>query len=451
MGLALIGNRFPRALASLVVAAALLPLPATAIDLATSYELALQNDGQLKVAKAHADGGREALPQAVSQVLPNVGLSLAYGETRQERSLNGVTSPIAQYPSTNGSLTLRQPIYRQYQFSQIDQAKAKVASTDAQLDKDYQGLGVRLVTTYFEALFARDTVELIQAQKASYEAQLRAAKLAFSGGTGTRTDIDDIQAKYDVLLADEIRARQAIGNSTLQLQIYVGEPIERLSTLDAKSFVVDAHDPGELQEWVDRTVAYNPDLRVLKANWDAAVSGVQMAQSGHLPTLDLVLQANYIKGDSNNTFPGTENTTGYVGVQLSVPIYAGGGVNSAVRQATAAAEEARAQYEYSRDDLRLKARQTFDDVKQGITRVHALERALESADQNVLSNKKGVQAGTRTTLDVLTVEQQRFNTLVDLAKARYQVLVAWATLMSYVGDLDAEHVARINRVLKGTV
>ncbi len=110
-------------------------------------------------------------------------------------------------------------------------------------------------------------------------------------------------------------------------------------------------------------------------------------------------------------------------MQLSVPIFAGGYVNSTVRQATAAADEAREAYEYARDDLQLRVKREFDALKAGISRVRALEIALASADQVVLSNQKGVLAGTRTTLDVLIVEQQRFNTQVDLAQARYQLLV----------------------------
>jgi outer membrane protein, protease secretion system len=440
---------FHRALATALAGAALHAAPAAAIDLLRSYELALANDGQLKVAKARADAGREVLPQAYSQVLPNISLSAAYGHTQQDRSLNGIGEPTLNYPTQSNGLTLRQTIYRQYQFSQIDQARSKVAGVDAQLDSDFQTLGVRLVTAYFDALFARDALNLIEAQKRSYEAQLRAAKLALTAGSGTRTDIDDIQTKYDLLLADEIRARQGIVSSTLQLQIFVGEPIERLTTLDPARFQADAHDPRELPDWLDRALAYNAELRTLKARREAAEAGIMMAKSGHLPTLDLIAQYNYSKGDSTNVFPSTENKTNYIGVQLTVPIFSGGGVISSVREAEASAEEARQAYDYARDDLRLKVRNSFDAVKAGISRVRALERALVSADQNVISNQKGVQAGTRTTLDVLNVEQLRFNTQVDLARARYQILVAWAQLLSYVGDLTTDQVARINRVLSG--
>ncbi len=444
-------NFFRRALFSAMACAALQSAPASAIDLLRSYELALVNDGQLKVAKARADAGREAYPQAIAQVLPNLSLSAAYGQTNQDRSLNGIAEPHRNYPSQSNGLTLRQTIYRPYQFAQIDQAKSRVVSVDAQLDRDFQALGVRLVSAYFDALFARDSLYLIETQKASYVSQLRAARLAFSSGSGTRTDIDDIQTKYDLLLAEEIRTRQAIVASTLQVQIYVGEPIDTLTTLDPTRFNADAHDPVVLQGWLDRALEYNPEVRALKARLEASEATVKMANSGHLPTLDLVAQYNYNKGDSNNVFPSTENKTNYVGVQLNFPIFSGGSVMSSVREATANAEEARQALDYARDDLRLKVRQEFDAVKAGISRVHALERALVSADQNVVSNQKGVLAGTRTTLDVLNVEQLRFNTQVDLARARYQILIAWSTLLSYAGDLTTEHVARINRVLKGAV
>jgi protease secretion system outer membrane protein len=421
--------------------------PAAAIDLLRSYELALVNDGQLKAAKARADAGREVLPQTSAQLYPNVSLGYNYGRSARDRSIDNISEPTQYYPSRSGSLTLRQPIFRSQLFSQYQEAKSKVEAVDAQLDTDFQRLGVRVVTTYFDALFARDSLALIAAQKATYEAQLRAAKLAFAAGSGTRTDIDEIQARYDLLLAEEIRAQQAIGATTEQLEIYVGERIRSVSTLDPARFDAKAHDPIALERWIERALDYNPELRTLKARYDTAVSAITTAKGGHYPTLDLVLQYSESLGDSTNVSPRTETNTAYAGVQLSLPIYSGGYVNSTVRQAIAAADEARESYDYARDDLRLRVKREFDAVKAGISRVHALGVALASADQVVTSNQKGVVAGTRTTLDVLTVEQQRFNTQVDLARARYQLLVSWASLLAYVGDLNAERIGRMNLVL----
>jgi outer membrane protein/protease secretion system outer membrane protein len=436
-----------RAVAGALLGMGLHAAPVAAIDLLRSYELALINDGQLKVARARADQGREALPQATAQLLPNVSGSAAYGHTDQVRTLNGI-GDAQNYPSTSGTLQIRQPLFRLGLLSQYAEAKSKVAGTEAQLDKDTQSAGVRVTSAYFDALFSRDSLALIQAQKTSYEAQLRAARLAFRAGTGTRTDIDDIQARYDLLLADEIQARQAIEASTQQLEIYVGERVRTMSTLDSDAFRADEHDPVSLDKWVNAAMETNPDVRALKARYDAAQAAVDTATAGHFPTFDLLAQLAESKGDSTNSLPRTDNRTMYIGVQVAVPIFSGGYVTSQQRQATAAAEEARQAYDYARDDLRLQVKRQFDALKAGISRVAALEVAMRSGDQMVLSNEKGVQAGTRTVLDVLIAEQQRFNTRIELAKARYQILVAWATLQSYVGALDTEQVARMNRVLR---
>lgn len=435
-------------LAAFVLAGAAHAAPASAIDLLQSFELAMVNDGQLRVARARAEQGREALPQATAQLWPNVGFTYSYGQVDQTRSLNNVSTDL-NYPSWSGALQVRQPIYRKQLFAQVDQAKWRVEGTEAQLDKDFQSMGARVVGAYFDALFARDSLELILAQLASYQAQLRAAKLAFASGTGTRTDIDDVQARYDLLRAEEIKARQAIESTTQQLEIYVGERIRALSSLNEQQFRPDRFDPESLDPWLSRALEYNADVRGLKARYEAALAGVELARSGHYPTLDLVASAGQSTGEQTGTLPRTDYRTNYVGVQLNVPIFAGGYVNSQVRQAIAAVDEAREALDYAKEDMTLQVRRTFDALKAGISRVRALEVALVSADQMVVSNQKGVQAGTRTTIDVLAAEQQRFNTRVDLAKERYQMLVNRATLLGFVGDLNASTVAQINQALRG--
>lgn len=439
-------RRTRRTIVALVVAVAIHGAPVAAIDLLRSYELSRVNDGQLKVARARADQGREALPQATAQLWPNIGLNYAYGYTDQQRTFAGI-SDSQRYPSRNGAIQLRQPIYRKNLVAQVDQARSSVQGTEAQLDKDFQSLGVRVVGAYFDALFARDNLDLILVQRATYEAQLRAAKLGLNAGTGTRTDIDDIQSRYDLLVADEIKVRLGIASSTQQLEIFVGEKIQNLSTLNAPALRLDEYDPGKLDTWLERALMENPDMRVLRSKLDAAIASVEIAKSGHYPTLDLVAQYTESTGDSTNTLPRTDNNVGYIGMQLTVPIFAGGYVNSQVRQATAALDEAREAYDYAKDDLQLQIKKEYDTLNASIARVKALEIALVSGDQMVISTQKSVQGGVRTVLDVLIAEQQRFNTRVELARARYQILISSATLHGYVGDLNQEKVARINQVL----
>jgi len=441
--------RRTRLAAALTLALALPAAPALALDLLESYQLATRNDGQLKAARARADADKEALPQAIGQLLPNVSASYSRGDIEQDTKRNNVSFPTTNYVSEQKSLTISQPIYRKYQFSQLGEARAKVAGAEARLSASAQDMGTRVVSAYFDALFQRDRLALIQAQQASVGAQLKSARLAFESGTGTRTDIDEAQAKLDVLAADEIQARQAIGSSAQQLAIFIGAPVDGLAVIDTDKLELGGFEPGELDDWLQQALANSPDIRTLRARVEQTDAEISMARAGHHPTVDGVVRFSNSLSESPQVV-GSEFTTRYVGVQVQVPIFAGGQVNSQVRAAVASNQEAKESLAFTINDVQLKVRKEYADIREGLTRVRALETAVRSADQVVLSNRKGVEAGTRTTLDVLNVEQQRFNTRLELARARYGLLVSWAQLTGLAGTLNEAEVTRINAALSST-
>lgn len=436
-----------RLAALLAIAFATHAAPGHAIDLLDSYRLATQSDGQLKAARARAEAGREALPQAIGQLLPNVSASYSRGDIEQDQKRGKVTLPTVDYVNEAKTITLSQPIYRQYQFSQVGEARAKVRGADAQLTLDTQDMGTRVVTAYFDALFQRDRLSFIQAQQASVGAQLASAKLAFAAGTGTRTDIDEAQAKLDVLVADEIQARQAIEASDQQLAIFIGQPVEGITRIDTERLEMAAFEPGDLQTWLERAGESSPEVRVQRSRVDQTQAEIGMAKAGHHPTVDAVARYSNTLSESP-VVVGNEYTTRYIGVQVNIPIFAGFQVNSQVREAVATNMAAREQLQFTLNDVQLRVRKEYNSVREGLTRVRALETAVRSAEQVVLSNRKGVEAGTRTTLDVLNVEQQRYNTQVELARARYNLLVSWSRLTGLAGSLDEAEVTRLNTVLQ---
>jgi outer membrane protein/protease secretion system outer membrane protein len=296
-------------------------------------------------------------------------------------------------------------------------------------------------------LFQRDRLSFIQAQRASVSAQLASAKLAFAAGTGTRTDIDEAQAKLDVLAADEIQARQAIEASDQQLAIFIGQPVEGIAGIDTGRLEMAAFEPGDLLTWLERAGESSPEVRVQRSRVDQTQAEIGMAKAGHYPTVDAV--ARYSDTLSESPFVvGNEFTTRFIGVQVNIPIFSGFKVNSQVRQAVATHVAAREQLQSTLNDVQLRVRREYNNVREGQSRVRALETAVRSAEQVVLSNRKGVEAGTRTTLDVLNVEQQRYNTQVELARARYSLLVSWSRLTGLAGSLDETEVTRLNTVLR---
>ena len=104
--------------------------------------------------------------------------------------------------------------------------------------------------------------------------------------------------------------------------------------------------------------------------------------------------------------------------------------------------------EQTRRSLSLQVRKEYQNLTEGLMRMKALEQAVRSAEQLVLSSQKGVQAGTRTQTDVLNAIQRRAESLRDLAQARYQYLIAELRLRSLTGDVPEEIAQGTNQVLR---
>jgi outer membrane protein, protease secretion system len=422
----------------------------SSMDLLQVYEAAQKQDATLLAARALAAGERERLPQALAQMLPNLSASASRTNNQLQSTtpnfLGQDQTTNTGYPSTNKSVSLRQPLFRPQLTAQYRQAQAQVGDADATLSLEEQNLAVRVSSAYFEAMLTHDQLALVLTQQVAYTKQLDAARKALAAGSGIRTDIDEAQAKLDMSAALEIEARQNVSYTLQQLQVLINQPIDKLAQLDILNFELTAPVPNVLEDWIERAQASSPQIQSLKSKVEISLQDIEKSKAGHSPTLDAVVQ--WTQSESENvTSTTTRYTNNSAGLQLNIPIYSGGYVNAAVRQSLAGLTRAEQTLEAGRRELGLRVHKEFRGVTENIPKIKALEQALRSADQLVLSSRKSVLAGSRTVLDILNAEQQRMVVLRDLAQARYLYLLSKVRLLALVGGADLEAVTHINRVL----
>jgi outer membrane protein, protease secretion system len=440
-----------RAAGLLVCAFALSPAPAQTIDLSQAYAAALAQDASLRASRAAAEAGREAEPQARARLLPDVSADV----TRSRNHLNSTSTgaedgPLTtrdRYTAGSASLTARQPLYRPLEMANLRQAQARVDESEAVLARDVQALAVRVSEAYFELLLADEQTALVEAQKASYTTQLDAATKGFAAGAGTRTDIDEVRARLDLTAAEELRTRQHRLLARRQLQSMVTEPFAAVAPLDIAALRLTTPEPAELDAWIARAESRSPEIQAARAQVEVARLAVAKSRAGHLPTLDAVAELARSENDNINRI-GSRYTTRMIGLQLSVPLYSGGGVDSAVRQSLAEEVRALETLEALRLDLGVRVYREFAGVSEGVLRIRALEQAVRSAEQVVQSNRKSFQGGSRTTVDVLNAQQQHVTALRDLAQARYLYLMSRVRLDVLAGAFDAERLREINAFLR---
>ena len=422
---------------ALLVGMAMVVPSAQALALRQAYDAAQANDAGIRASRAVADAEREVLAQANAQRLPNVSLSAGRNHNDlTSKTQNFVGQPVTaehQYYGGNQSLSVRQPLYRPYLGALVRQARAQVEGSGATLEREEQTLVTRVGEVYFDALLAEDQLGLVAAQKATYTAQLDAARKRLAAGSGTRTDIDEAQAQLDMTLAQELETRQSVDYTRRRLEVLTGSPVDALAKLDVQRFAPTAPVPESVQAWTERAEGASPELQALRAQLEAARQEIEKAEAGHKPTLDAVAQWSRSSSDTVTSLNQRYDNK-VIGLQLTVPLYAGGYVSSTVRQAVAQAERAREALEAARRDLGVRVHREFKGVTEGVLRVRALQQAVMSAEQSVISNRKSFEGGSRTMLDVLNAEQQKTLAQRDLAQARYVYLVSRMRLQALAGD-----------------
>jgi protease secretion system outer membrane protein len=413
---------------------------ASALGLLEAYRAALANDPTYQAAFYANEGGKENRILGRAGLLPSV--SASYSASRNNTDIT--TGKLVQHPkylSRSTNIGLRQSIINLDAIARYKQGKAQADASAAQFDAARQDLIVRVVGAYIEALFADDQMALSKAQRDTLLEQKQVNDRLFKAGEGTRTDMLEVQARLDLAEAKLLEAEDNRKATLTTLSGIVGQEVTSLDGL-APQFHVRPSDRASYEEWKATALARNPELKAQELGVEVAHQEVNKQRAGHMPRLDFV--ANYARGSSDtlNTI-NQDSTVRSLGIQLNVPIYAGGAVSASTRQAQAGELRAKAELEAKKDKILLDLRKEYDSTASSVTRIEALVKATESARLLMTATTQSIKGGVRINLDLLAAQEQLYTAQRDLAQARYTYLVGLLRLRAAAGTLSADDVEEI--------
>ena len=442
-------DRVPAVLSSVLLVLSSVVVQAQPLDLLQAWQQAQRNDAAWLAAQAATRAGVEVVPIARAELRPQLNLSLqrAHNEVRYAVS----PEPEQRYFGGYQSLTVRQALYRPMLDARLDKAHAEKRDVLAREAVERAALLTRVGEAYFEVLLASDQIALLQAQVASAELQLTAAGRARIGGRGTRTDEDEARARRDLLLAQALEARQAQASARQSLELLLQQPVNALMGLPEAG--ADDATPGsrgelpELVQWLRQAELGNAELQALQAQLEAATHEVRRAGAAHQPNLDLLLQ--WQRSDRDGESPASARYRHVeASLQLNVPLYAGGGVQAAVRQAVAAQDRARLGLEAARRDLANRVTREWRAVVEGRARTAAYWQAVQSAEQLVRATRASYVGGVRSNLDVLDAQERLATARNNWVRTRLLALLSELRLAALSGSAEEQALMPINQQLK---
>jgi protease secretion system outer membrane protein len=418
-----------------------------------AFDAALANDAEYRASRYELEAREQAVPIARASLLPSLGANYTESRVRGEReTLNAIGQEFDQrldYRNPVRALQLRAPLLNLEAIHRYQSARSQVDGARSTFVVRGQELVDRLGTVYVQRLFAEEVVALAQAQVDAFKGQSDMAERRFGGGEGTRTEVAEAAASLAVSRAQLVEAtdqRDVAQRSLSRITGLDNTPLRGLAE-DTRALPMPYSD---VNDWIEVGYAQNPNIEARRYLLESARYEVHRNRAGHFPRVDLVASAVDSQNESISTL--NQQVRQYsAGIQVSIPIYSGGGVDASVSQALSEVARVEAQLEADTRLLAVDIRREFQATQTGRAKVEALKDAVEASAVALVGAERGLAAGVRTTVDVLDATRRLFLTRRDFVQARYEVLLARLRLQVLAGLPLTEIVQDIDRHLTAPV
>jgi len=413
-------------------------------NLITVYNLALRNDPLYQSAIAEFNAIKEVKNQSVAQLLPQLNLTGYTAETEQDIA-GGITAGEKKFDSNGYTLTLTQPIYQKERYIGLEQSDARISEAKATLTDIEHSLLLRVATQYFNVLEARDYLIFAQAEKKAITEQLKRAKQRFNSGLTGITYVHEAQARYDQSVASEIEAINGLAISRESLHVITGKDHSTLSILK-KDLQLMEPDPPIIEKWTETALSKNAILIKARKAVDIARYEISRNSAGHYPSLDLVVK--YSDNDiGDGSINPNRNKESSVMLQLNIPLFEGGIVNSRTRAAAYRLQRAKELLEQQRRVTIRETRSAYLTVIANAQQAKVLNKALASARVALETTKLGLDVGTRTGVDVLDSYRELYRVNRSYSKALYDYILQTLQLKYAAGVITKNDLIQLNRWL----
>lgn len=414
------------------------------------YQQAKGYDAQFKALESDYLATLERKPQALAALKPQVSVSGSATENRQRTAydptpgyLSNVTSGTLGY-----SLSLSKSLYNNALNDQVKQADNIIAQASAGLESSREDLVLRTAEAYFNFLQSQDNLEFARTEKNAINRQLEQTKAYFDAGRSAITDVKEAESRYDLAVAQEINAVNQLDLAREQLRVLTGGFYQSLNA-PAANMPLTMPTPGDIEQWVKIAKTNNKKLLASQHAIETAQTAVDIQRASKKPVVDLV--AKQTGSDSQSKAALDPRVYGAsVGVQVSMPLYTGGSIDSKIREAQHNFRQAQQQYDFQNRTTEQQARNAFLTVQSSISQVKANQRALASAETAAEATQAGFEVGTRTAVDVLTALRNVFSARRDYSQTRYTYLLNTLKLRQAAGTLTDQDIVTMNTIMTTT-
>ena len=437
-------------------------------SLSDIYELALENDAQLKAEEAQYLARREAENLSRSALLPQVSAAYSYVDTDRDTDFKGrdfssarpgADIPLVGISSNNDvhtdgyTVSLSQALFDLPAWFTFQSGKEISKEAEATFAANQQNLIVRVVEAYLLVLRAQDNLTASKSQEKAFERQLEQSQQRFEVGLIAITDVYEAQAAFDLARVERITDENNVSVAKERLSVLTGQYHDKLDVL-REDMPLQLPEPNDRAAWVDFALENNFNLEAARYTEEAARQEAKANKMEHAPKVSGGYEYSDFSTNGSTTVsaglepvPDSNYDEHLWLVRVDVPLYSGGAISARRRQS---AQE----YNSARENLINLTRNTVTNTRSlhmtvvsDTSRVAARKQSIVSSQSALDATQAGYEVGTRNVVDVLNAQNTLFIAQRDYSNSRYDYIINMLRLKEQAGLLSPEDVYNFNNEL----
>lgn len=406
-------------------------IPATLIYGAATLEMAylhaLESHESLSMARSKWVQTEERLAQGSGSFLPKISLGATHSlqdssGTNQAAGASGLT----RRDQTNAKLTALQPLFRGLgDFAALRGLRAEHLAAEKTVARARQTLYQAVAESFFDVLAAEQDLVNLQSILKLTEERVKDLSQRVRIGRSRKGDALSSQAQFAVVQAELQSAENLVKTTRDRFSLATSLPPETELQFD---FPKDSPDLAPLESFLEKA-KQRPDLEALASLAEMADEQIVVARAGHFPTVDLT--GNYYLKRTGSL----EGVDWDLGLSLKLPLFEGGSIQAAVREAAAKYKEKTLELNLARREAETQVRAAYHNVQNDLTRLKLLGEAQSIAEMSYQEQNRDYKFGLVNNLEVLQALNTLQETKRNLDQAKFETLKNWASLKTATGEI----------------
>ena len=419
------------------------------LTLDRAVEIALSDNPTVRIADMEVERYDYAKGQTWGTLLPQVSVDGTYTRSVVKQEIaKGLSFGADNSLAANASLTL--PLIAPQIWRTLKLNRAQLESAVESARSSRITLVAEVKKAFYNILLAEQSLEVLRMSEQTVRRTVDDTQLKYKSGLASEYDWLTAQVQLSNLMPNIIQTENSIRVAKMLLKMYLSLPeqveIEVTGTLDGMH--------GEVDTRMDLStdLSENSDLRALALQEQMLVRQLKVANASRLPSIAAFASASYSGNDLDRSSfggfaGGADAGTGAaiakssfywqhpvsVGVQISIPIFAGTTRMQQSRSIKNQIAQISLQREYLRKQIDVQLQSAINDLLTARATMNAQEKTVEQATKAYKIADTRYQNQVGTILELNSAQLAETQARLSYSQAIYDYLSARAEYEKILG------------------